>query len=394
MSKKKDIIEKNSKKVKDAEYEEITSEEKDDEVTEEDIEEKDSEIDEESTEELESETEDKSDEELDSQKEDEELIEESDEETEDDETFESNPVKRTMSDKTRYIIIAVVTVLLLALIVVIIIFGNTDSNNSSSNSNNTSNVSSDSNTSSKKERNTSTDVLKEFYKEFDSEDLNVIFFARSTCGYCNLEKPILKQIAKDYDIDYYDIDTDKISTTETSEIMSALNIEGYTPTTVIVKEGNIVATQQGYLDGQDYVDFFSKNGILKENSKYKPEENLKRVNYSEFKSKAKEKDYNLLLLDTSACSACIEVRSMLSDMAKKYKIEVNYLSGISQTDANTLINTDLKEWGYSDETYKKESTVNVPLLLVTKDNKIVDYVLESTEESDYTKVLKKYKFIK
>ncbi len=309
--------------------------------------------------------------------------------------FVSNPLKKTMSDKTRYILIAVLACLVLGLIVVLAIFGDSSATSSSSKSNSTSSNSSTNSTSSNetKERNTSTDTLKEFYKEFDSKDLNIIFFARTSCGFCSLEKPILNQIKKDYDIDYYAIDTDKLSTTEVSEIMSALGITGSTPTTVIVKDGKVVATQVGYLDGQPYVDFFASNGILKKDSIYKPEANLKRVNYSEFKSIVKEKDYNLLFLDTSGCSACIEVRSMLSDMAKKYKITINYLSEISQTDANSLINNELKEWGYSEKSYKENSQIIVPLLLVTKNNKIVDYLLESTDESDYTKILKKYNFI-
>ena len=49
---------------------------------------------------------------------------------------------------------------------------------------------------------------------------------------------------------------------------------------------------------------------------------------------------------------------------------------------------------FDNETYKKDGDVSIPLLFVVKDNKIVDYVTESTEESDYIKLLEKNKFIK
>lgn len=304
---------------------------------------------------------------------------------EDDSNYELNPVKNTMSDKTRYIIIAIVTIVLLALIVILIITGKDENKNNTTN-----------NSSSVAERNTSTESLKEFYKQFDSKDLNVIYFASSTCGYCSLEKPILEQISKDYDMDYYAIDASSLSDTEISEIISALGISGATPTTVIVKDGEVVAKNEGYLDGKPYVEFFAKNGILDKDATYKEEDNLVLISYDDFKNIAKKDEASLVFLDTSACQDCITVRSLLNVLAKENNFKVNYLSAVnlSQDDVNNLVKTDLKEMKYDDKTYQDEGQIKIPLLLVVKDNEIKDYVLESTEESDYTKVLKKYNFIK
>ena len=307
-------------------------------------------------------------------------------EEEDDSNYELNPVKNTMSDKTRYIIIGVVTVLLLVLIVVLIVNGKDENNNNNNTKN--SNITT--------ERNTSTELLKEFYKQFDSEKLNVIYFASSTCGYCNLEKPIIEQISKDYDMDYYAIDASSLSDTEISEIISPLGISGATPTTVIVKDGEVVAKNEGYLDGKPYVEFFAKNGILDKDATYKEEDNLVLISYDDFKNLAKKDEESLVFLDTSACQDCITVRSLLNDLAKENDFKVNYLSAanLTQDDVNNLVKTDLKEMKYDDKTYKDEQQIKIPLLLIVKDNEIKDYVLESTEKSDYTKVLKKYKFIK
>ena len=311
--------------------------------------------------------------------------EEKEEEEDADSNYELNPIKNTISDKTRYIIIAFVTIALLALIIILIITGkDKNENNTKSNSNSVT------------ERNTSTELLKEFYKQFDSKDLNVIYFASSACGYCSLEKPVLEQISKDYDMDYYAIDASLLSDTEISEIISALGISGATPTTVIVKDGKVIAKNEGYLDGKPYVEFFAKNGILEEDATYKVEENLVLIDYNEFKNIAKKDETSLVFLDTSACKDCITVRSLLNNIAKENKFKVNYLSAVnlSQDDVNNLVKTDLKEMKYDDKTYQDEGQIEIPLLLIIKDNEIKDYVLKSTEESDYTKVLKKYDFIK
>lgn len=314
-----------------------------------------------------------------------------------------NPERNIMSDKSRHIIVAVVAAVLVIGIVLVAILGNgnaskkTSDSNSNKESNTTSNISSNTTSNAeKKERNKSTDFLKDFYEAFDSKDVKVIFFARTSCGYCSLQKPILKNVAKDYDLDYFNIDTDELSETEVSEVMSALGIGGSTPNTVVVKEGKVLATSNGYLDGKAYVKYLVKNGVLKEGSIYKQEKNLKEIDYSEFKKIAKEDKTSLVFLDTSACQACTTVRSLLNDFADDNDFEVYYLNSynLTEDDVTDLVDKKLDEMGYDEKQYKENKSVSVPLLLVIKDNEIKDYILQSTDESDYKKVLKKYDFIK
>ena len=315
-----------------------------------------------------------------------------------------NPERNIMSDKSRHIIVAVVAAVLVIGIVLIALLGNgnepkkSDSSNSNKESNITSNTTSniDSNTTSNKEKDKSTDFLKKFYETFESEDLNMIFFARTSCGYCQLQKPILKNVAKDYDLDYFNIDTDELSEKEVAEVMNALGISGSTPNTIVVKDGKVLATSNGYLDGKAYVKYLVKNGILKEGSEYKQEKHLKEIDYSKFKNLAKEDKASLVYLDTSACQACTTVRSMLNEFADDNDFEVNYLNSynLTEDDVSDLVDKKLDEMGYDEKQYKEDKSVSVPLLLVVKDNEVKDYVLQSTDESDYKKILKKYDFIK
>ena len=316
-----------------------------------------------------------------------------------DEEIVGNPERNVMSDKSRHIIVAVVALVLVIGIVLVAVLGNgnevkNSSTKVSSNSNISSNISS--NTSSNKERNTSTEFLKDFYEAFDSKEIKMIFFARTSCGYCSLQKPILKNVAKDYNLDYFNIDTDELSQEEVTEVINALGISGSTPNSVVVKEGQVIATSNGYLDGKAYVKYLVKNGVLKEGSEYKQEKNLKEIDYSEFKKIAKDDKASLVFLDTSACQACITVRSLLNDYAEDNDFVVNYLNSynLTQEDVEDLVDNTLDKMGYDEEQYKKDKSVSVPLLLVVKDNEIKDYILQSTEESDYKKVLEKYDFIK
>ena len=67
---------------------------------------------------------------------------------------------------------------------------------------------------------------------------------------------------------------------------------------------------------------------------------------------------------------------------------------LTEDDVTDLVDKKLDEMGYDEKQYKENKSVSVPLLLVIKDNEIKDYILQSTDESDYKKVLKKYDFIK
>ena len=54
-------------------------------------------------------------------------------------------------------------------------------------------------------------MVADFDEAFSSSKQQMIFYARKTCYYCQLQKPILKQVAKDYDLEYVNVDTDLLS---------------------------------------------------------------------------------------------------------------------------------------------------------------------------------------
>lgn len=317
--------------------------------------------------------------------------------------IETEPVKKRMSDRTRYIIVGVISVVLLAAIITFAVFGDVQ-NRKADSSDSTYSKEVDHEVGIKKaNRNLSTDTLKNFYAAIDSKEPKIVYFASSTCGYCAMEKPIFQNIVKDYGIEPFEIDASKLTQDELNEIITALGIEGSTPTTVVVKDNTIVARQNGYLDGKPYVAFLSENGVLPEDAVYNQETKLIDINYSEFKDLADRKEANIVLFDNIACSECAEVRSLLNDLATEHGFVVNYLSAsyIQQEEIEPFLDTDLKELGYDEESYVEDESLKYPVLFVLKDNEIVDYILEdledkneTVEESDYTKLLKKYGFIK
>ena len=125
-------------------------------------------------------------------------------------------------------------------------------------------------------------TMNEFNEFYEGEEPSVIFYMSTNCVYCEMQQPILDQIAKDYDIDYLKIDKMNLSEKNLREIEEKLGLDGATPATVIVKDGEVVTGNTGYLDGYEYIKIFIDGGILDEGSKYKPEENLTFIDYQQF----------------------------------------------------------------------------------------------------------------
>ena len=230
-------------------------------------------------------------------------------------------------------------------------------------------------------------MVKDFDKAFTSKDIKLVFYGRKTCYYCQLQKPILKQIAADYDIDYLDIDGDMLTNKQKKHIINKLDVDGSTPVTAVVKNKKVLAVHVGYLDGKEYTDFLKEAGILPKDAIYKPEKNLTFINYDEFKMF----ENGILVLGMNANQKCIDLRSSLNDIVKDIKIDVNYfnLSKTTKEEFYDVLN-DIDNMNTKNYKIYEDDSINLPVIFIIKDSKIIK-VISSTDEDKLKNELKKYK---
>lgn len=242
----------------------------------------------------------------------------------------------------------------------------------------------------KLERKTMTD----FNKSLNSEELSLVYYMHTGCQFCEMQEPILEQIAKDYNLTYITIDSKKISKSDDEKIVDILENEGRTPTLAIVKNGEVKAKNIGYLEGYKLVEFLVKSEILDEKSTYKPEEGLTFINYEEFKE-LKKNGTHVLVLGSATCDFCKAARPTLSNISKAYKIPIHYisLSYLTKEEVSKFSN-DLKDMEYKDEKFVSTGNFPTPSLLVIKDGKVVSYLSGYQDSPDYVKYLKEQKIIK
>lgn len=232
-------------------------------------------------------------------------------------------------------------------------------------------------------------LMEEFNTTYESEDLSIIFYNATGCHYCELQKPILEQIAKDYNIEYLNLDKMNLSESQVKEVNEKLGIEGATPTTVVVQSGKVVATKVGYVTGNKYVDFFVEAGVLPEGSKYVPEENLTFIDYNQFLELQASKKTVVVTIGKATCEYCTTARPILSNLAKAYNIPIYYitLDYISAEDRIALVE-ELEGMDYQEETFVEEGNFVTPTVLIIQNNKVVSYAAGLGNITSYTKLFK------
>ena len=230
------------------------------------------------------------------------------------------------------------------------------------------------------------EILDSFYKYMGSDDETVIYYGSSTCSYCSLQTPIMKQIKEDYKIDYLYVDASKLSKEDQKEIFKVLDIEGSTPTIAVVKDDDVIDVNVGYMDGKETVEFLKKNKILDEGATYKPEENLTFIDFNRYKELVNEDSLNIIVMGQTTCSHCIAVKPVLSRVAGNNNITINYLNltEMSQDEQSELIES-LKSIGYSDA-----DNLGTPLTLITKNNHLEGKIEGENPPSYFTREFKKY----
>ncbi len=120
---------------------------------------------------------------------------------------------------------------------------------------------------------------KEFIKLTKSEDTKVVYFGRSTCGYCVKFLPNLQKAQEElgYKTYYVDIANIETSSDEYNDMLSLIDgmaekynkdngtdyesLYGYTPTIALVKDGKIQNIWIGYSEYDAFISWLNENGV-------------------------------------------------------------------------------------------------------------------------------------
>ncbi len=238
------------------------------------------------------------------------------------------------------------------------------------------------------------EIMDNFDKYFNSKDRTIIYYASSECSWCEIQTPILETIAEDYDLDYYYLDSSKLGSKQRRTILDKLGIEHATPTTIIVEDGEVIDTAQGYYPGQEYVEFFKDNDMLEDDAIYSAEQYITFIDYDEYTDLISNQDTHVIVIGQTTCSHCIAIKPALNQVAGQYNLTINYLNITDMTEEeNNLFFESLTTIGYDDEDFLNDGSFGTPLILIVKDGKVISYISGERTTSQLVREFKKLDLI-
>lgn len=242
----------------------------------------------------------------------------------------------------------------------------------------------------------SNNIMKEFNSYFNSKERTVIYYASPKCSVCTLQTPILETISKDYDLEYYYLDSSKLNLNQNKEVTEKLGIEASTPTTIIVENGKVIDTAVGYTPGYEYVEFFKNSDLLEDDAVYSNEKYITFINYEKYKDIIEDsEEKQIVVIGQTGCSHCISIKPALNSIAKDYNITINYLNLTTMTnDENNDFYNTLEQMEYNDEDFVNEGKFGTPLTLIIKNGKIENYISGERTISQLVREFKKLDIIK
>lgn len=101
----------------------------------------------------------------------------------------------------------------------------------------------------------------------EGSEASIIYIARPTCQYCQIQEPIIRNIAYRHDLTIHYLNTDAMEDDDVSKFMKSDDYfkEGFgTPCTIVVKDDEILGKLEGLVDRDTMTDFFKTHGIISE----------------------------------------------------------------------------------------------------------------------------------
>lgn len=218
----------------------------------------------------------------------------------------------------------------------------------------------------------------EYLDLYEKEGLEFIYLYHSSCINCTSYEEKLIKLEKELEIklkkfDYSKLNDSDMSILKSSNIFLEDKIE--IPMIISIKDGNEISSISGIKEYSALKNFvnLSKNetGINK----------FAKIDVGQYLSILNSKDKNVIYICDSS-DACNKFSSVLDSVSSDKKIKINYL--------NTENITSSEDWENLESSSKIfDGMWFMPVIMVVKDNKVIDYKMETLSEKDLKSFFKR-----
>ena len=223
----------------------------------------------------------------------------------------------------------------------------------------------------------SASIVSKLEKVMASSENKAVYLMRESCGYCELNKSNMNSVSKEYNFEYYNIDTDNLTKEDYDKVLSMLNLDKAnfgTPTLVTVKNNEVVSNFSGLRTYPMLVDYLKENQLIKEDSKLY----LNYVTLDEYKDLFNSDTPEVVVLATSYCKFCLAEHPVLIDVAQQTGAKINYIYLDYLFESQEQYDEFLSSLSW----FSENSNFGTPTTLIIKNNEVLDALSGYREKQD------------
>ena len=239
-------------------------------------------------------------------------------------------------------------------------------------------------------RNTkSANIVKKVEELLNSNEAKAIYIMRTGCTYCELNESNMNSVVKEYNFEYYNIDTNDLVEKDLNKVITLLGIDGNnfgTPYLTAVKEGKVLGNLNGLKSYKTLFDFLKENKLISEDSKLY----LNYPTLSEYKKLIKSDEKQVFILATSSCQYCLAEHPELIEVAKETGAKINFL----YLDYMFTSQEEYDEFMSSLKWFEENTNWGTPTTLIVKNKEVRNYLSGYREKDEIIAYYKENGIIK
>lgn len=228
----------------------------------------------------------------------------------------------------------------------------------------------------------------------EKEETHIIYLGRPTCPFCAEMEPYLTKYAKDFDIDYFYVNTDNLRDFQLEEILSYFNVNIYefgTPYIVTVSNGNVTDELKGFAGPVYLVDFLKRTGFIPSDAVIDGVPNmLNDEEFTELKNNLEvtvnSSEPKMVFYNSDVCIYCLEMKPVLERYATEndfeyFDVKTNIITAEQLDELLELVGSTRENFG-------------TPYTVIVKDGKVLSELRGYSGEESLKNFLNEAGFIK
>ena len=204
----------------------------------------------------------------------------------------------------------------------------------------------------------------------------MVYLGGTTCEDCMIQSYQMRLFLSDYDLEYYYINLDGLSNSNTKKILSKLGLSEdiNLPTIAIYEDGNLTVSQSGLVGTNSLYNLFKNHNLISD-KKLK----MNYLSITKYVEKIEEGTFTLAV-GSMKSSESIEFEETLWEIVDEYNADFNfiYVSNLNKAEGN-LFESKLENFS--------EYGVSIPSLLLVRNGKIENALIGLFTKEDYVEFL-------